>query len=572
MRKDLQHKSLGFNPKGFLPVLGCLLTSHLCAQAVPDAGSLLNQLERSLPPPRLPQVGPPPVPPKVDLELPKGAVVRVKRFVFEGNRSVRSEDLERALVPFIGRDLTLAELRNAAAEAALLYRSRGLLAAASIPAQDVTEGVVRILIRESRFGGAKVDPASRSRVSAAELIARVEAAMPRGQVTDLYRVDRGILVASDLSGGSVTGGLSAGDAEGETVAVLLASEKPMLTGSLSYDNSGARSTGADRGALSAELSSPTGTGDALSVDAVFSEGSEFRRSAYGFPVGKDGLRLSVHASRLDFRLVEGDFVAAGIRGRSDTAGFDLSYPLVRSRPFNVYLTAGADRRGFVNSAAGVLTSDYEVSRLDLGLNANLYDSLAGGGVTSLSLGWVAGDLDLEGSPNRAAVAATTAAEGGFSKLRATLSRNQSLGESFTLLASVSGQAAFDNLDSSEEFIGGGPGAVRAFPSGEGSADSGYIGTLELRWQAAQDWQLAAFGDAGRVRLNANPGFAGAPADNSHGYAGYGATLTWQGPGSSVVRLTWSRRADDNPNPSPTGADQDGSLRFDRWWLSAAFGF
>ncbi|MFM9016993.1 MAG: hypothetical protein ACKOLZ_05720, partial [Verrucomicrobiota bacterium] len=64
---------------------------------MPDAGSLLNQLERSLPPPRLPQVGPPPAPPKVDLELPKGAVIRVKRFVFEGNRSVRSEDLERAL-------------------------------------------------------------------------------------------------------------------------------------------------------------------------------------------------------------------------------------------------------------------------------------------------------------------------------------------------------------------------------------------------------------------------------------------------------------------------------------------
>ncbi|MFM7208833.1 MAG: ShlB/FhaC/HecB family hemolysin secretion/activation protein [Verrucomicrobiota bacterium] len=539
---------------------------------MPDAGSLLNQLERSLPPPRLPQVGPPPAPPKVDLELPKGAVIRVKRFVFEGNRSVRSEDLERALAPFIGRDLTLADLRNAAAEVALLYRSRGLLAAASVPAQDATEGQVRIRVRESRFGGARVDPASRTRVSAAELIARVEAAMPRGEVTDLYRVDRGILIASDLSGGSVTGGLSAGDAEGETVAVLLAYEKPALTGTLSYDNSGARSTGASRGALSFEFASPRGVGDAFSVDALFSEGSEYRRGAYAFAVGDHGLRASLHASLLDFRLIDGDFAAAGIRGRSDSFGADLTCPLVRSRPLNVYLTAGADRRGFVNSASGVLTSDYAVSRLDLGLNANLYDGLGGGGVTSLSLGWVLGDLDLEGSPNRAAVASTTAAEGAFSKFRASLSRNQSLGESFTLLASVTGQAALDNLDSSEEFIVGGPSAVRAYPSGEGSGDSGLFGSLEFRWQAADRWQLAAFGDAGQVRLNANPGFAGAPADNRHGYAGYGATLTWQGPGSSVVRATWSRRADDNPNPSPTGADQDGSLRIDRWWLSAAFSF
>ncbi len=99
-----------------------------------------------------------------------------------------------------------------------------------------------------------------------------------------------------------------------------------------------------------------------------------------------------------------------------------------------------------------------------------------------------------------------------------------------------------------------------------------LGSLELRWQAAADWQLSAFGDAGQVRLNSNPGFAGAPADNRHGYAGYGLIVAWQGPLSSVLRATWSRRAGDNPNPSPTGADQDGSLRVDRWWLSAAFSF
>lgn len=550
----------------------CLFASSALAQVAPDAGGLLNQLQRTLPPPRLPQVGPPPAAPRIDLELPKGRTLKVTQFEFDGNRAVPSEVLSKALASYLGRELTLADLRNAAAEVALLYRSRGLLASASVPAQDATEGVVRIRVRESRFAGARVDPASRSRVSAAELIARVEAAMPKGEVTDLYRVDRGVLIASDLSGGSVTGGLSAGEGEGETVAVLLASEKPKYSGLLSADNSGARSTGAARGALSAELTSPRGVGDVVSADAIFTEGSEFRRLGYALPVGDDGLRASVSLSALDFRLVEGDFAPAGIRGRSEVAGFDLNYPLIRSRAFNVYLNAGAERRTFLNSAAGVVTSDYEVRRLDFGLSANLYDGLAGGGVTSLSLGWVAGELDLSGSPNQAAVAATTAAEGGFRKLRASLSRNQSVSETLTLVASLSGQAAFDNLDSSEEFISGGPGAVRAYPAGEGSGDSGVLGSLELRWQPAADWQISAFGDAGQVRLNSNPGFAGAPADNRHGYAGYGVSLSWQGPFSSVWRATWSRRADDNPNPSPTGADQDGTLRVDRWWLSAAFAF
>ena len=99
-----------------------------------------------------------------------------------------------------------------------------------------------------------------------------------------------------------------------------------------------------------------------------------------------------------------------------------------------------------------------------------------------------------------------------------------------------------------------------------------MGSAELRWQFKPQWQASAFLDAAQLRLNADNGYAGAPADNQHGYQGGGLGLAWQGPAGSVWRLLWAHRFSTNPNPSPTGEDQDGSLRLNRWWLTAAINF
>jgi hypothetical protein len=38
------------------------------------------------------------------------------------------------------------------------------------------------------------------------------------------------------------------------------------------------------------------------------------------------------------------------------------------------------------------------------------------------------------------------------------------------------------------------------------------------------------------------------------------------------RATWARRIGDNPNPTATGNDQDGSLISNRFWLAASLPF
>jgi hypothetical protein len=65
-------------------------------------------------------------------------------------------------------------------------------------------------------------------------------------------------------------------------------------------------------------------------------------------------------------------------------------------------------------------------------------------------------------------------------------------------------------------------------------------------------------------------FAGAPQPNTYRLRGAGLTLQWQPDARLGLSATWARRLGDNPNPTATGNDQDGSLQTDRFWLTARY--
>jgi hemolysin activation/secretion protein len=542
--------------------------------AAPDAGSLLRQIERSLPAPELPRVGPEPAAPKVEMPKGKGERLVVRAFRFRGNTALETGVLESALASYLGRELTIEDLKNAAAQVALIYRERGYLAAASIPRQEVKDGEVFVDVSEGWFGSAVVDASSSGRIRREVLVGRVESASASGRPINSYDVDRALLLINDLPGAAVAGAFSAGRLGGQTDVLLVSSATPWVVGSLLTDNSGSRSTGELRGIANVNLNAPAGYGEQYGVDLLNAEGVDYGRVTTSAPIGYSGLKATLKASRMDYRLVSPDFASADVAGSSTTLSAELSSPLVRSRSFNVYGVLGFDRKGYRNTGNGAVTSDYSSQVLTAGLNGNRYDALAGGGTTTASLGVVRGRLALAGSPNASADASGPRAAGDFTKLTYALGRTQTLGAGFSLAATVDGQQALDrNLDSSEKFFVGGPGSVRAYPTSEGGGDSGYVGSLELRYQWAESLQFSVFGEQGAVSVNHDGSFAGATARNDLTYRGYGAGVVWSGPLRSRLALTWAHRLGRNPNPKPgSGNDQDGTLILNRVWASASFQF
>ncbi|MCF8167997.1 MAG: ShlB/FhaC/HecB family hemolysin secretion/activation protein [Rhodoferax sp.] len=538
------------------------------AQTPPTAGSLLQQIEQSLPksmPPASPL--PKPVQPPAMQPL-AGARLVVVRFEFSGNRLLGTDQLAQEVASFLNRELDFNQLQAAATAVAEAYRKAGWIVRAYLPEQDIKEGVVTIQVVEAVFGSLRLEGES-WRISQDQLRAIVHSAQAVGQPLQAQAIDRALLLIDDLPGVGVVATMTEGQSQGETDLVLKSTDKLAYSAELVMDNTGSRSTGTERVSLSINVNSPLGIGDQLGGNFVHTLGSDYLRGSYSVPVGHDGWRLGGSFSHMDYRVLNNEATPIDAGGKSATWGVEANYPIVRSRLKNLHLALNHDRKRFDNHASGSTTTKYSATTSTLGLNANLYDNWGGGGANSANIAWVSGNIDLSGSPNEAADAASTQTAGAFSKVRFGASRQQVVSDEISIFASVSGQKANKNLDSSEKFYLGGPAGVRAYPASEGGGSEGMLVNVELRTRIPWDVNMTTFYDWGTVLVNRNNDITGAASLNSFNLRGLGVALSKTTAEGITLKATVARRIGDNPNPTSTGTDQDGSLRRYRLWLQAS---
>ncbi len=540
----------------------CLGAHAALAQSRPDAGALLEQIERerglSLPK----RVEPAPVPlPREMPEIP-GLKVTTKEFRFAGNTIFPSAELAELLKDFVGKELGFADLQKAADTIAQHYRAQDWVVRTYLPRQDITQGTITIQVVESVFGGPRLEGKPPTLVSIEEITARITRHQPIGELMRNERIDRGLLLADDLPGVAVTGALEAGERDGETRLAIQTTDEPATDIQLGADNSGSRSTGPERVNASITLASPTGFADQLNASLAHTEGTNYARLAYSLPAGLDGLRVSLTTSYLKYKIVSSDFAGRDIRGESQTYGLELNYPLHRSRLTNIYLQGSTDKKKFDNLFDGATSTNYDIDSQTFGLVGNLFDNIGGGGANSFSLLWTRGDPSI-----KVGQASTPTEE--FRKLRYSASRQQVLNESLSLFLSVSGQRSGQTLDSSEKFSLGGSSGVRAYPTGEASGSKAQLAITEVRWKLPSDVVLTAFYDWGRIKNEQDP----TAPDFKVKLKGGGLSVNWQIPKGPNLKVTLARRDGDNPNPNrTTGTDQDGSLKKNRFWFNLSYGF
>jgi hemolysin activation/secretion protein len=560
-----------------LPALAFLLIASVPAQAqTPTDGSLggtfRNEIERNLAPPALPAVKPNPAPAKASTAKEQGNTVTVERFSFSGNVVLNESVLARVVAPYLGRPVSFADLQNAASTLALAYRERGYVATVSLPRQEIIDGVVSFKIVEARFSGTVIDEKSNGRIHSELILSRIERALKLEKAVDVNALDRALLLINDLPGADVTGGLTEGENDGETRVLLQSTAKPVLSGGITTDNFGSLSTGNHRTTVDMALNSPQGRGEQYTLSALYTDGTRYGRAGFSLPLGTNGTRLGFSGSYLEYQVTEGAAKISDIHGTSQTLGLDLSHPLVRSTPFNVFLTAGLATKWFDNYSGAMITRQYRTDELTLAVNSNWSDGLLGNASNTASASLVMGQLDLQDQQSKLSDAVTTRANGNFSKLQFSLGRNQFVTDTLSVSASLAGQHAYKNLDSSEKFFLGGPSGVRAYPASEGGGSSGLLLVLEARKKLPANLELSVFHNAGQVRQNVNH-FVGMPTPNDLSYAGYGASISWKGPNNLSISAVWSRRMGQNPNPNlATGSDQDGTKILNRYWLAASMSF
>ena len=544
-----------------------------------DAGDALRQIER------IQEIERPKIPKLIEKKeekplLKEGEKVKVTSFVFKGNKIITTEELESFVKKYIGTELTFNEITQAVVSISLLYERKGYLAQATLPEQNITDGIIQVNILEAHFGGTTYLPMGNGEKPNVRESRVMDIVYPSSKVNgplDLKRLERGILLANDLPGIGVGANLKPGQEVGHTDVEVQIENRARFNTSILADNYGSRSTGYERVLVSANLLNPLRLGDDLNTTILKTAGTEYIRLNYSLPVGNDGLRIGSNATYLEYKVITNEFKSLGPNGHSAGFGLEASYPIYRSRDKNLNLDFDYDVKAFKNNTITEVTSDYYTRIFSTSLSGDFVDQwLLDGATNNAKFVFDHGKNDLKNSPNYATDISNSHTHGIFNRAQLSFRRDQFLKNDYTLVIKGSGQLTDHNLDSSQKFYLGGPTGVRAYPSSEGSGSEGYLLNLELKKDLPFNLTGSIFYDQGYVRQNVDNFDASGEvinALNTYKLKGYGLEFSWRGPFKTNVFFTYAKRDGTNPNRvQDTGKDQDGTLYKDIFWLRAVASF
>ncbi len=450
--------------------------------------------------------------------------------------------------PFVGKQRGYEDLVNAAsAVTRYLQREMGFyLGYAYLPEQTPAGGVIRIAVLEGRLDEVILNwpdkmPLERSVVEA--YLARLRP----GEILRVRDVERVVFLVNDLRGITARFEVKSGRTPGTASLVVTPQPEDRIVSRAEIDTSGSRYSGVTRASWLSTVSSPLGRGDGLVLNALTTttRGLMFGLAGYTLPVGADGLKIGASLSLVRYEL-DREELPLGLTGNAATVTAYSLYPVIRSRNLNLFALVSLDGKQFNDrTEATGLEARKRAIDLQLSVSGDARDDLLTGGVNTYELSLVHGRITAS-RPLPADIAAN------YTLVRANASRLQNLASNRLLIyASLKGQIATRNLDSTEQFQLGGPDRVRAFAPGEGTGDSGLVLSLELRYLPPEDWfgrvarelVFSAFYDTGRIRFKDSP-LPTAPGDdpvvNTSTLSGWGIGAVWDRPRDFALRayLAW----------------------------------
>lgn len=523
------------SPQTLKPILVTLLLSilpilvHAADPVIPNAGSILQQIQPVTPPAPLPSETGLTIEPAGGAKLPPSAPFPVKAIQIKGNTLFDTPTLHALVASAEGQSLTLAQLDELAGRITEYYHSHGYpLSRAFIPEQVIKDGIVDIEVIEARYGKIRLD--NHSAVND-PLLQDSLAGLQGNAPIEQNSLGHTLLLITDFPGVVVNATLKPGETVGTADLVVEAGAGPSASGNVALDAYGNRYTGRLRLSGTMNLINPLHHGDVLSASGLSSgSGMDYVRIAYESMLNGQGTRVGGSYSELRYAL-NGSLASLDATGKAQVTTLWAKHPFVRSQNINLYGQIQYDRkqlRDHLNASA--ISTDRQLDNCSVSLAGDARDEILSSAVSAWNLGWTAGRVGFDNGAAQLADAATGRTQGGFSKANANLTRLQSLGPKDAMYLVFSGQWTNDNLDSSEKMVAGGPYTVRAYDMGAVSGDTGYLATVEFRhdfgfaWMG--QWQVVAFLDGAHVTVNKNAWAAG---PNSATLSGAGVGLNWAGP-------------------------------------------
>jgi len=453
----------------------------------------------------------------------------VKVIEITGNTLFSTDTLTALVADAQGQSLTLAELSAAVARITDYYRSQGYpLARAIIPAQEITDGVVRIDVLEARFGTITLTNTS---LVDTPLLEAIIASLQSGQVIGQAALDEALLQLADIPGIVSSMALRSGQLAGTSDLLVTTAPGPAVSGNIAVDNNGNAYTGRARVGADLNVINPFNSGGVLRINALTAgSGMDYGRISYEELVSGRGTRLGGAFSALNYKLGPPS-ASLSANGSAQVQSLWVRHPLLRSRPVQVYAQVQYDHlqlRDRIDVSA--TRTDRQLDNLSITLSGQSRNTFSPNSVNAFSVGLTAGQVGYDNAAALASDAANAKTQGRFSKLQLKLTHLQTLTARNGLYLSVDGQWASTNLDASQKMGTGGPHTVRGYDTGTLSGDEGTVVTAEWRYQLGNamggQWQGVVFADSARVTVNKNTLNSG--TTNTATLSGAGIGLKWVG--------------------------------------------
>lgn len=459
-----------------------------------------NQTEREAlgrPPARLPTVGQPNT----------GGDTRpqfaLREISVSGAQSVSRDRIAAVYQPYLGKQVSQADLAAIADAISELYRAEGFhLSRAIVPPQDIADGRVRIQVIEGAIVQVELKGDGAEQFGVRPMLGPVLAEQP----SRLPTLERQLFLINGRPGVRITDSAleEIGGATGRFRLTVYLKTWHIFS-SFGLDNLGSSSVGPWQTYATGAFNSYLTPGDTLAVNlsTIANDPRQlgFARLSYDTPVGVDGLRLggSVLYSAVrpgDARRLDSDITT--------TEAFELRASIVplQSQSSTLTLTAATT---FSNVSEHDLYGPWyndHIRTASLTADYRLQDRF--GGTNFATLTYRQG-LDVFGASHfDDDLLSRDGASSNFSVLNLWFTRYQTLSDAWSLKLSAASQTASRPLFTSQQFYLGGAAFGRGYGAAEISGDNGLAGSLELRFDQKLNfrywtgYQLYAFGDAGAV--------------------------------------------------------------------------
>jgi hemolysin activation/secretion protein len=378
--------------------------------------------------------------------------------------------LAAIVAPYENRDVTLADLQQAADTITQRYLNEGYITSrAIVSAQTIVESRVQITVLEGELEAIVVEGTD-------TLQDYVRVRVAQGGTRPLNQAnleDQLRLLRVDPLFDHVEASLRAGSGVGTSRLIVRVEEAPTIGGAVFSDNYSPPSVGTVRLGGNIQVRNLAGWGDTLFGSATWSTtgGSKVYELGYRVPISPMNGTLQLRMTPNNFEITDPNQPTFDLatEGSTDIYEVGVRQPLIRTPRDEFALSLGYRYRDGSTLIAGVITDASTTHVLSFGQD---YVHRDGGGAWALQSQFRLGEVQADDT------AISTGSRDSFLSWIGQAQRVQRLGSDHVLLMQGSLQLTPNSLPGSEKFFAGGGLSVRGYDQNQRFGDNGLRLSIE----------------------------------------------------------------------------------------------